>query len=611
MQVVGVTTQQYVYVASRERPFQINTLLTFEDPLHGYPRGEVIETQAFNRYLPLSTTTAPFIDEEVRQGLEQVGYRLEEETIYLAKVRILEDLSSPVTVGARARPATFTEAKELLAPCEPAHGLTLGVIRGTENLTPELPPAFQNIAPLYSKDRGVFPQAGVPFVFDYRAMPEYPHIGIFGGSGSGKSFGLRVLLEELMEKKVPVVVFDPHYEMSFTHPFPGFPFQVRFPFAEQSLLFNVGKDVGIRFEDLTSNELGNLLAAAGGGFSEAMDNALKIIHQEHRDSLLGFVQKLEHLIDLAEKEEETKEVLQPRLGEGYVQMLLRMLRQAGNVNTLKGLRWRLGRLEREGIFFREVNALVAALSQRRTVVVRGPIWLLTVFGAYLTRKLYGKRRLYCEALQRGEPASEKFPPFFVVTDEAHNFAPKSPDLPAPARGIFREIAQEGRKYGVFLILATQRPALLDDTITAQLNTKIIFRTVRSTDIAVIKEETDLGKEEAERLPYLPSGTAFVSSALVGRTVAVRVRAAKTVTPYGTNPFEELERDFQAEEKLAAVIKKALPLSLDQVHLYLADWEELLDRPITFAEVQHCLEEMYTKDVLEKIPGPFGPTYRAK
>ncbi|WDU82706.1 helicase HerA domain-containing protein [Caloramator sp. Dgby_cultured_2] len=47
-------------------------------------------------------------------------------------------------------------------------------------------------------------------------MNQYPHIGIFGGSGSGKSFGMRVILEEIMKLNIPTVVLDPHYEMDFS-----------------------------------------------------------------------------------------------------------------------------------------------------------------------------------------------------------------------------------------------------------------------------------------------------------------------------------------------------------------------------------------------------------
>ncbi len=126
----------------------------------------------------------------------------------------------------------------------------------------------------------------------------------------------------------------------------------------------------------------------------------------------------------------------------------------------------------------------------------------------------------------------------IVTDEAHNFAPKGYD--APAKSVLKEIAQEGRKYGVFLIFATQRPTLLDETITAQLNSKFVFRTVRGTDIQTIKEETDLTHDEGKRLPYLRSGDVFVSSAIMGRTMAVRIRLAHSASPHTLNPFDELK-----------------------------------------------------------------------
>lgn len=244
-------------------------------------------------------------------------------------------------------------------------------------------------------------------------------------------------------------------------------------------------------------------------------------------------------------------------------------------------------------------------------MIRGPIWLLTVFSAYLIRKLYGMRRDYIDALQRGEPPADKFPPFVIVTDEAHNFARKGTEFVSPARNIFREVAQEGRKYGVFLILATQRPALLDETITAQLNTKIIFRTVRASDIDVIREETDISGEEAGRLPYLPSGTAFVSSAIVGRTVSVRIRCARTQAPRSLNPFAELDRDFGGTDaEFFKVISEFLPLHFGQITLILSEIENALDRTVTVDEVQASLESLAAEGKLEKSEGPFGPTYQA-
>lgn len=174
---------------------------------------------------------------------------------------------------------------------------------------------------------------------------------------------------------------------------------------------------------------------------------------------------------------------------------------------------------------------------------------------------------------------------------------------------FREIAQEGRKYGVFLVLASQRPALLDDTINAQLNTKIIFRTVRSMDLSVISEETDLGREEIRRLPYLPSGYSFISSPIVGRTVAVRIRAAKTRSPHQDNPFDELAA--MADTRLGefqSVLERYLPLN----ETYLNDvLQELENRGIrmTRSEVDSMLGQMVERGELIKDDTSFVTVYR--
>lgn len=613
MQVIGVTTQQFVYVASRERKFRINEILIVDDPVHQAVRGEVVETKSFNRFIPLTMERSPLIDSEVWEGLEQVGFNLEEETVHLAKVRILNDLAYPVTVGTQVRVPDFSEVKDILLPCSPASGLVLGVLLGTEELKKGLPPDLQEISPIYIKEQGILPQSGVPFIFDYRSMQEYPHIGIFGGSGSGKSFGMRVILEELLEKKIPTLVFDPHYEMSFSTPFEGMDQEWVVVHGSQTVILTVGRDAGVSFEDLNSNELASLIQAAGANYTEGMDNALKAIHQEH-DSFLSFSQRLEDLINLAEKEEETRDKIRKKFGENsrYEKSLDVMARQAGHPSSLRGIRWRLYRLEREGIFQKNIEPIISALQRRCITVIRGPVWLLSVFSAYLIRKLYRMRRNYADALQRGDVPEEKFPPFLVVTDEAHHFAPKSPEINAPARSIFREIAQEGRKYGVFLVLATQRPALLDETITAQLNTKIIFRTVRSTDIGVIKEETDITREEAERLPYLSSGTAFVSSAIVGRTVAVRIRCARTRPPHAINPFNELENDFGVpQDEIWKLLLELLPVHEGQLNLYLADFERVLNRSVSFNELLMWLDDFTAAGRLDKIEGPLGATYFLK
>ena len=218
------------------------------------------------------------------------------------------------------------------------------------------------------------------------------------------------------------------------------------------------------------------------------------------------MQALEEKRDL-EKQMQSGEL--SSTGQARASDLLKLLQEYGSLplSSVKGIDWRLRRLERAGLFQYDISPIVANMEQRKLVVVQGSIWLLQIFATYLIGALYRWRRDYRDAKMNGEQG-KFFPPFVLVTDEAHNFAPKATD--SPTKSVLKEIAQEGRKYGVFLILATQRPGLLDETITAQLNTKFIFRTVRGTDIALLREETDLTPEEGKRLPYLSSGDTFVS-----------------------------------------------------------------------------------------------------
>jgi Predicted ATPase len=183
------------------------------------------------------------------------------------------------------------------------------------------------------------------------------------------------------------------------------------------------------------------------------------------------------------------------------------------------------------------------------------------------------------------------------------------DMNPLQKSILKEISQEGRKYGVFLALATQRPTLLDETITAQLNTKLIFRTVRASDIDTIKEETDITSEEAKRLPYLRTGDVFISSAVVGRTIFARIRAAYTVSPHTQNPFDELkQKKNEDDEKFMRIISNKLPIS--EMDLLIATMEIERDEKITLTqdELIQKLENLYKKNLIGRESTPFGYRY---
>ena len=68
-------------------------------------------------------------------------------------------------------------------------------------------------------------------------------------------------------------------------------------------------------------------------------------------------------------------------------------------------------------------------------------------------------------------------PTFVVVDEAHFAIPAQPtdDLQRSIREQFRELVAEGRKYGLFLIVASQRPDRLDELIVGECENRVVMR----------------------------------------------------------------------------------------------------------------------------------------
>ena len=188
MKVVGITTQQEVYIGSKDRNFRINEFLIIIDPYQGDLMGEVVEAQTYNKYIPLNIH-GELADNSVIESLKSIGYNIEEDTIYIAKVRLLNEALYPVETGSDVRIPAFHEVKDLMIKSSTDEGLVLGIIKNTDQMVDDMDEEFKNL--LYTFEEGELKkQNDIPYIFDIRSMHQYPHIGVFGGSGSGKSFGL-------------------------------------------------------------------------------------------------------------------------------------------------------------------------------------------------------------------------------------------------------------------------------------------------------------------------------------------------------------------------------------------------------------------------------------
>src|SRR2546423_8393233 len=99
--------------------------------------------------------------------------------------------------------------------------------------------------------------------------------------------------------------------------------------------------------------------------------------------------------------------------------------------------------------------------------------------------------------------SDGFSPLLLVSEEAHRRASADRSIGfGPTRKAVSRIAKEGRKYGVYLGLVTQRPAELDATIISQCNTLFAMRLANDRDQALLRSA--VSDAAANLLSFVPS-----------------------------------------------------------------------------------------------------------
>jgi hypothetical protein len=178
-------------------------------------------------------------------------------------------------------------------------------------------------------------------------------------------------------------------------------------------------------------------------------------------------------------------VLAPSVGAQYVQQTIDRAIAAAEYVSDEVSRYYFGKA-REYIAQRIVRAEVGTANRRASGNARLDIIDLPSFPDGKTRLLalnsvlatiWQRARIeWASAIAKPDSADERVPTFLVV-DEAHNLLPHDPrDLgPRALLEQFRMIAAEGRKYGLFLILCTQRPDKIDPLVLSECENRAIMR----------------------------------------------------------------------------------------------------------------------------------------
>lgn len=178
-------------------------------------------------------------------------------------------------------------------------------------------------------------------------------------------------------------------------------------------------------------------------------------------------------------------------------------------------------------------------------------------------------RILFDFAVRGQPRAAH--PILLVLEEAHRFIPSRQDSAGGASrsaAVFERVAKEGRKFGLSLLLASQRPSELSETVVAQCGTVIAHRLTHEADQSLLRHATALSSRALlDQLPSLAQQHALVTGVSTGVPVAVRVRDVE-------NPPKSDDPDFISTWSDADKLTE-LPDHIDRV---VNDWQGDLPTP---------------------------------
>ena len=380
------------------------------------------------------------------------------------------------------------------------------------------------------------------------------HVFLTGKTGSGKSYCLSTILEELLENKIPMLIIDPHGEYG----------TLRQPNSEEkeklekfglkpkgysSMIQEFSPDIENNQEarqlklsnkNMTSTEIIHLLPAKlSNAQLGAMYSALKNLGENAGfDDLLAEMHMME---DSSAK-----------------WTLVNILEYVKKLNLFSDNFTMMGELVQPG---------KASIINLRGV----PPEVQEVIVYKLLMDLFTERK------------KGNIPPFFLVIEEAQNFCPERSYGEAKSSPIIRQIAAEGRKFGLGLGIITQRPARLEKSVISQAGTQIVMKLTNPNDTKAVASSIEgITAETEKEIKNIPIGTAMVTGIVdLPLFVNIKPRRSKhggeSVKIFSTEETDDDEKSFKEHSNEFQEKGELLPVIQQKVSA--KDLKLMSDKPI--------------------------------
>ena len=360
------------------------------------------------------------------------------------------------------------------------------------------------------------------------------HLALLAQTGSGKTYLAGILADELLAKGGTIVMLDPHADYVFLgRNVEG----KRHELSDRITIFRNPASTGrysegevgkvepyeICFSDLDVEEI-CLIANIGKNMTniqEGLEQAIEYL--KAKKDVFQPEDLLEELKadDWKEKGVEKSKIAGAKAAQKYVKQIVKMH------------------------VFTSVSTGIDALLRPRHLSDVDLSGLSDEVADYIAFRLLSD--IYDKV------SNAEFPfPVFVFVEEAHRFIPFQGNTKSSR--IIKKIAAEGRKFGVFLVVITQRPSKIHPDALSQCNSQIVMRMTNPDDqLAIAKSSERLGQSLLEDLPGLNTGEAVIVGEMTRAPVMVKVKRRRT---------REGGSDIDIVGKMKAAVEKAKEETLE-------------------------------------------------
>ncbi|MCL2607098.1 MAG: ATP-binding protein [Methanomassiliicoccaceae archaeon] len=332
---------------------------------------------------------------------------------------------------------------------------------------------------------------GVPVYLDINDLLQR-HVCILAKTGGGKSYVSGDIIEELMKHRVTCMIIDPHGEYSAMREV-GVKGDPRFGVVPRGYADHINEFTISKNPDRHSRPL---------RFTLKTLEAREILELTRTNDIRSHLPPLRKAID----------ALRERQDAYSVRELIDVLSgEEENRNPM--LITELEYLDEIGIFATRGNRVDELVEQGKTTIVnlKGvPPDIQELIVRRLGTLMFEMRKI------------GNIPPMMLIIEEAHNYCPQQGT--AISSRALATIASEGRKFGLGLMVISQRPAKIDKNVLSQCGTQIILKVTNPNDVKAIAASVEgLTNGMTDDIQTMPIGIAMVVGAGIEAPLLIDVR----------------------------------------------------------------------------------------